>query len=84
MVTVQRKAKMVEVTVEDDGPGIPEDQRETVFRPFSRLDESRNVETGGVGLGLTIARDAVHAHGGEIALDDSPLGGLRVTIRLPV
>ena len=70
--------------MDDDGPGIPEKMHETVFRPFARLDQSRNVETGGVGLGLTIARDMVHAHGGEIALSDSPLGGLRARIRLPV
>ena len=74
----------VEISIDDDGPGIPKDARETVFRPFYRIDESRNVETGGVGLGLTIARDVVHGHGGEILLEDSPLGGLRVRIRLPV
>ncbi|MCZ6886326.1 MAG: ATP-binding protein, partial [Alphaproteobacteria bacterium] len=55
-----------------------------VFRPFSRLEQSRNVETGGVGLGLTIARDIVHGHGGDITLDTSPMGGLRAQIRLPV
>jgi two-component system osmolarity sensor histidine kinase EnvZ len=83
-VAVRRLADAIEVTVDDDGPGIPEVERETVFRPFRRLDASRNVETGGVGLGLTIARDVVHGHGGEIALEDSPLGGLRARIRLPV
>ena len=70
--------------VDDDGPGIPSDQREAVFRPFFRLDPSRNIETGGVGLGLTIARDVVRGHGGELLLDDSPLGGLRARVRLPV
>jgi two-component system osmolarity sensor histidine kinase EnvZ len=84
VVSAIRKPDAIEVTVDDDGPGIPEDMHETVFRPFSRLDQSRNIETGGVGLGLTIARDVVHAHGGEIALGDSPLGGLRAQIRLPV
>jgi two-component system osmolarity sensor histidine kinase EnvZ len=84
VVSAIRKPDAIEVTVDDDGPGIPEKMHETVFRPFSRLDQSRNVETGGVGLGLTIARDVVHAHGGEIALGDSPLGGLRARIRLPV
>jgi two-component system osmolarity sensor histidine kinase EnvZ len=83
-VSARRHAAAVEVCVDDDGPGIPEDARDTVFRPFYRLDESRNVETGGVGLGLTIARDVVHGHGGEIFLEDSPLGGLRARIRLPV
>jgi two-component system osmolarity sensor histidine kinase EnvZ len=84
VVSASRKPEAIEVTVDDDGPGIPEEKYETVFRPFSRLDQSRNVETGGVGLGLTIARDVVHAHGGEIRLGRSPLGGLRVTIRLPL
>jgi two-component system osmolarity sensor histidine kinase EnvZ len=68
----------VQVTVDDDGPGIPSEQRESVFRPF----ESGAV--GGTGLGLSIARDIVRAHGGEIVLEDSPLGGLRARIRLPV
>jgi len=84
VVSAIRKPEIIEVTVDDDGPGIPGQMHEIVFRPFSRLDQSRNVETGGVGLGLTIARDVVHAHGGEIALGDSPLGGLRAQVRLPV
>jgi two-component system osmolarity sensor histidine kinase EnvZ len=83
-VSARRTADMIEICIDDDGPGIPADQRETVFRPFQRLDQSRNAETGGVGLGLTIARDVVHSHGGEIFLEDSPLGGLRARIRLPV
>lgn len=74
----------VEVIVDDDGPGIPEHRREDVFRPFLRLDESRNVDTGGVGLGLTIARDVARSHGGDVTLDTSPLGGLRVVVRIPV
>jgi len=74
----------VEITVDDNGPGIPADRREDVFRPFVRLDESRNVDTGGSGLGLTIARDIARSHGGDISLDSSPLGGLRVVVRLPV
>lgn len=83
-IAARRTPDMVEITIDDDGPGIAADQRENVFRPFLRLDESRNAETGGVGLGLTIARDVVHSHGGEIFLEDSPLGGLRARIRLPV
>jgi two-component system osmolarity sensor histidine kinase EnvZ len=79
-----RKANVVEITVDDDGPGVPADKREAVFRPFYRLDHDRNRGTGGAGLGLTIARDVVRGHGGDIALADSPLGGLRVVIRLPV
>ncbi len=69
--------RAVHVTVDDDGPGIPEDRRESVFRPF----ESEHA--GGTGLGLTIARDIVRAHGGDISLEESPMGGLRARIRLP-
>ncbi len=77
-------ARYLIVLVEDDGPGIPPDQREEVFRPFFRLDEARNVDSGGTGLGLAIARDIARAHGGDIILADSSLGGLRATVRLPV
>ncbi|MDF2231081.1 ATP-binding protein [Albimonas sp. CAU 1670] len=75
----------VEWSVEDDGPGIPEDKRETALRPFSRLDESRNQnEGGGVGLGLAIALDIARAHGGALTLESSEtLGGLRVVLRIP-
>jgi two-component system osmolarity sensor histidine kinase EnvZ len=71
------------IHVDDDGPGIAEEAREHVFRPFFRLDSSRNSETGGTGLGLTIARDIMHSHGGDIALDQSPLGGLRASLLFP-
>jgi two-component system, OmpR family, osmolarity sensor histidine kinase EnvZ len=74
----QTQGRSVLVTVDDDGPGIPADKRESVFRPFE------SGSSGGTGLGLTIARDIVRAHGGEIVLEDSPLGGLRARIRLPV
>jgi len=74
----------VEVIVDDNGPGIPPDKYEDVFRPFLRLDESRNVDTGGVGLGLTIARDIARSHGGDVTLGPSPLGGLRVIVRIPI
>ncbi len=73
----------VDVLIDDDGPGIPPDQREAVFRPFFRLDPARSPQTGGVGLGLTIARDVALSHGGGISLEDSPQGGLRVRIHLP-
>ncbi len=73
----------VDFIVDDDGPGIPEDQREQVFKPFFRLDPSRNAATGGTGLGLTIARDIARSHGGDISLGSSPGGGLRAHIRLP-
>ncbi|MDE2164912.1 MAG: HAMP domain-containing protein [Alphaproteobacteria bacterium] len=82
-VTVIEGKAQLEVLVDDDGPGIPPADREAVFRPFFRLDPSRNPETGGTGLGLAIARDVAHAHGGEIMLEDSPHGGLRARIRLP-
>jgi len=72
------QGRAVLVTVDDDGPGIPADKRESVFRPFE------SGSSGGTGLGLTIARDIVRAHGGEIVLEDSPMGGLRARIRLPV
>lgn len=73
----------VRITVDDNGSGIPADQRDDVFRPFVRVEKSRNAATGGVGLGLTIAQDIIHGHGGRIELDDSPRGGLRVIITLP-
>ena len=70
--------------VDDDGPGIRPEQREEVFRPFFRLDEARNQDEGGTGLGLAIARDIARSHGGDIMLSESPMGGLRATVRLPV
>ncbi|HLG86983.1 MAG TPA: ATP-binding protein [Alphaproteobacteria bacterium] len=82
-ITASRKPGTVSIVIDDDGPGIPVDKREEVFRPFVRLDPSRNIETGGVGLGLTVAREIAHGHGGEINLEDSPLGGLRVVLTLP-
>ncbi|SDR34352.1 ATP-binding protein [Pseudovibrio sp. Tun.PSC04-5.I4] len=72
------------ITVDDDGPGIPREERENVFRPFHRLDTARNQDSGGSGLGLAIARDIVRSHGGEIFLRQSPLGGLRVRVRIPI
>ena len=72
------------VLVDDNGPGIPEAQREEAFKAFHRLEPSRNPMTGGVGLGMTIARDIVRGMGGEITLNKSPDGGLRVTIRIPL
>ena len=78
------RAGTLEITVDDDGPGIAPALREDVFRPFFRLDESRNSETGGTGLGLPIARDAIRRHGGDVTLEDSPIGGLRARVRLPL
>ncbi len=89
-----RYAKTVKVTgthargtlrlvIDDDGPGVPADKREEVFKPFVRLDSARNLDASGTGLGLSIARDIARSHGGDIKLEDSPLGGLRVVLRVP-
>jgi two-component system, OmpR family, osmolarity sensor histidine kinase EnvZ len=82
-VAVKGEADAVTVTVDDNGPGIPEDLYEEAFRPFSRLDETRSRNQKGVGLGLAIARDVARSHGGDIKLSKSPLGGLRASLRLP-
>jgi two-component system, OmpR family, osmolarity sensor histidine kinase EnvZ len=83
-ITGHRDHRWLTVTIDDDGPGIPAAMREEVFRPFLRLDDARNQDEGGTGLGLAIARDIARSHGGDIMLGDSPLGGLRVTVRVPV
>lgn len=87
-ITVEASARELIITVEDTGPGIPESEHEMVFQPFKRLEQSRNLQTGGMGLGLTIVREAVQAHGGEIflknKLQDDEISGLQVIIRLPV
>ncbi len=84
VVDAGKRGRSIEIIVDDDGPGIPESLREEVFRPFFRLEGSRNPGTGGVGLGMTIARDVARGHGGEIVLGESPMGGLRVRLRLPL
>jgi two-component system, OmpR family, osmolarity sensor histidine kinase EnvZ len=83
-ITGHRDHRWLTVTVDDDGPGIPLEMREDVFKPFLRLDDARNQDEGGTGLGLAIARDIARSHGGDITLGDSPLGGLRATVRVPV
>ena len=84
-VKLESNNNKMEISIEDDGPGIPEDKREEVFKAFYRIDESRNKETGGVGLGLSIAKDVITSHGGKIELSDSvELGGLRVLISIPL
>ncbi|MEA2906077.1 MAG: two-component system, OmpR family, osmolarity sensor histidine kinase EnvZ [Alphaproteobacteria bacterium] len=83
-ITGHRDHRWLTLTVDDDGPGIPHDMREEVFKPFLRLDDARNQDEGGTGLGLAIARDIARSHGGDITLGDSPMGGLRATVRVPV
>lgn len=83
-ISVQKIGDMIEIIIDDDGPGIPEEQYEDVFKPFFRGEASRSSKTGGIGLGLPIAQDIILAHGGQIWLDQSPQRGLRVLIDLPV
>ena len=83
-VSLESNNNKLEVAVDDDGPGIPADKREEVFKAFYRLEGSRNKETGGVGLGLSIAKDIITSHGGKIELLDSPIGGLRVLVSIPL
>jgi two-component system osmolarity sensor histidine kinase EnvZ len=82
--TIENDGETMAVHIDDDGPGIPVERREDAFRPFYRLDESRNQDNGNSGLGLAIARDIARSHGGDIELDRSPLGGLRATVTLPI
>jgi len=83
-VRAGRRKNLVEITIDDDGPGIPPQHHEDVFKPFFRLEQSRNPATGGIGLGLTIARDVARSHGGDVSLESAPGGGLRARIWLPV
>ena len=83
-VSAFRASDAVGIRIEDDGPGLPEDQIEDAFKPFVRLEASRSMETGGIGLGLAIARSIVKAHGGSLTLANRSQGGLRAEIRLPV
>lgn len=82
-VSVRRDGDAVVVEIDDDGPGIAEADQARVFEPFIRLETSRSKQTGGIGLGLSIARTIIHAHGGDIALNNRVEGGLRATVRLP-
>ncbi len=83
-ITGHRDHRYLTVTIDDNGPGIPVAMREEVFKPFLRLDDARNQDEGGTGLGLAIARDIARSHGGDITLGDSPMGGLRAAVRIPV
>jgi len=83
-VYLKRKNNTITIEIDDNGPGIPEEDIAKVFEPFYRVDQSRSRKTGGTGLGLTIARDIVHAHGGDISLMNRVEGGLRVIVSLPL
>jgi len=82
-IEAQNRGKWLTIAIDDDGPGIPADAREDVFRPFYRLDAARNQDETGTGLGLAIVRDIARSHGGDVTLSDSAMGGLRATVRLP-
>ena len=83
-LSVEQTSEFLLICVDDDGPGIPEGQRQNVFKAFQRLDEARNQNIEGVGLGLSISQDIAQLHGGTILLSDSDLGGLKATLRLPL
>jgi len=83
-ISSQKSDRYVEIIVDDDGPGIDPAHYEEVFKPFTRLDEARNLNESGVGMGLTVVRDIARSHGGDVTLDKSPRGGLRAAIRLPI
>ena len=82
-LSIQKGNKRATVIIEDDGPGIPEDQYKNVFKPFFRLDKSRSLNQSGVGLGLAIVEDIINSHGGNILLGKSKYNGLQVKISLP-
>jgi two-component system osmolarity sensor histidine kinase EnvZ len=82
-IEARHNAKWLTLILDDDGPGIPPESREDVFKPFHRLDEARNLDASGTGLGLAIARDIARSHGGNVTLDESPRGGLRAVVRVP-
>ena len=82
-VEAQKSKNLAVINIEDDGPGIPDDQYKNVFKPFFRLDKSRSLNQSGVGLGLAIVEDIINSHGGNIKLGKSKLNGLQVKIFLP-
>ena len=82
-ITVGTTSSAAIITINDNGPGIPDKEIARVLEPFYRIEESRNRDTGGVGLGLSIALSAVEAHGGQLTLNNRPEGGLSAVVRLP-
>ena len=83
-ISLTKKDKNALIIIDDNGPGINQKDYNSVFKAFYRIESSRNLSTGGLGLGLTIARDIARSHGGEIKLEKSPLGGLRATLSVPI
>ena len=83
-VSVSKDEEYITITIDDNGDGIPENLYDEVFKPFYRMDKARNSETGGVGLGMSIAKDIALSHGGDISLSLSSKGGLKVNIILPL
>ena len=83
LVSLKKSSNNITILVDDDGPGIPKNEYENVFKPFYKIDKSRGDSKSSVGLGLSIASDVIRSHGGNITLDKSPLNGLRVKILLP-
>ena len=84
LLSLKKSANSITITIDDDGPGIPEKERENVFKPFYKIDKSRGDSKSSVGLGLSIASDIIRSHGGSIKLENSPNDGLRVKIFLPL
>ena len=82
-IKVKKLRKDIIIDFEDDGPGIPKNEYENVFKPFYKIDKSRNNSKSSVGLGMSISSDIIRSHGGKIKLDISKLGGLKVTVFLP-
>ena len=83
-ISLLKKDKNAQIIIDDDGPGIKKEDYSNVFKAFYRTETSRNLSTGGIGLGLTISRDIARSHGGDIKLEKSPIGGLRAILSIPI
>ena len=83
-ITISKPYENLMISIEDDGKGIPKNKRKLAFKPFHRLDNSRNQNIEGVGLGLSIARDIAQNHGGSLKLYDSSMGGVKAVLRIPI